>query len=152
MAVYLPRLEGEALSQPAAAEASPTGSEHILFVDDEEMLAEASRLILESMGHKVTTRVNSVGALNLFRAQAWNFDLVISDVTMPKMNGIELARKLIEIRPDIPIILTTGFTDLIKPEEAAGIGIREVLIKPYSKRDLGKTIRRVLDKPQVPDN
>ena len=152
VAVYLPQLEGEVVTQPADTEANPAGSEHILFVDDEEMLAEVSRLTLEKLGHKVTTQVSSVEALNLFRAQAWNFDLVISDVTMPKMNGIELARKLLEIRPDIPIILATGFTDLIKPDEAASIGIREVLNKPYSLRDLGETIRRVLDKPEEPDN
>ncbi len=152
VAVYLPQLEDEAVTQPKDAEASTVGSEHILFVDDEEMLAEVTRLTLERLGHKVTTRVNSVEALNLFRAQAWNFDLVISDVTMPKMNGIELARKLLEIRPDIPIILATGFSDLIKPKEAASIGIREVLNKPYSLRDLGTTIRRVLDKAEEPAN
>ena len=68
VAVYLPQLEGEAVTQPTDAEASTAGSEHVLFVDDEEMLAEVTRLTLERLGHKVTTRVNSVEALNLFRA------------------------------------------------------------------------------------
>ena len=150
MVVYLPRLERVGVTRPAAAEARPAGSKHILFVDDDEMLTEASRLILESMGHRVTAWANSVEALNLFRAQPRKFDLVISDVRMPMMNGIELARKLLKIRPDIPIILATGFTDLIKPEEITSIGVREVLHKPYSLRDLGTTIRRVLDEPAEP--
>ena len=89
---------------------APGGTEHILFVDDEEMLVQAGQLMLEHLAYKVTARTDSMEVLSLFRAQAESFDLVICDITMPKMNGLELARRLMEIRPDVPIILATGFS------------------------------------------
>ncbi len=84
-------------------------------------------------------------ALESFRSEPGSYDLVVSDVTMPGMTGVELSRRLMEIRPDIPIILSTGFSELITPEEAKRLGIRELIMKPYDRRQLAETIRRVFD-------
>ena len=143
--VYLPRDSIKVSERPKAVEIVPKGTEHILFLDDEEPLVRAGQQSLESLGYKVTARVDSVEVLNLFRAQAESFDLVFCDITMPKINGIELARQLLGIRPGVPIILATGFSELITPEEAKRWGIRELVMKPYAILDLAKAIRRVLD-------
>ncbi len=141
--VYLPRVEGLP-ERTETVESVPSGDEHILFVDDEEMLVQAGKLMLEHLGYTVTARSDSREALELFSEESEEFDLVISDVTMPKMNGVVLAEHLLEIRPDIPIVLTTGFTDLFGPEDAENLGIREVMVKPYPIHTLAKTIRSAL--------
>ena len=100
--------------------------------------------MLESLGYKVTTRTSSIEALELFKAKAENFDLVITDLTMPNMTGDEFAKELIRIRPGIPIILCTGYSTRINPQHAATMGIRAFVSKPVLKRDIAKTIRNVL--------
>ncbi|MFH2220217.1 MAG: PAS domain S-box protein, partial [Pseudomonadota bacterium] len=123
----------------------PTGTERILFVDDELSIAKMSGHILESLGYKVTVRTSSVEALELFKARANDFDIVITDMTMPNMTGDKLAAALIKIRPEIPVIICTGYSKELSPESAADVGIKAFTYKPIIKSDLAKTVRNVLD-------
>ena len=143
--VYFPRLEKAVALEAPAKGPVLGGKERILFVDDEEQLSRMGQQMLERLGYDVTSRTSSVEALEAFRAQPDRFDVVITDQTMPNMTGMELAGELMAIRSNIPIILTTGFSELVTPEKARAIGIREYIMKPVVARDLGKAIRRVLD-------
>ena len=109
-------------------------------------MAKIGKQLLESLGYEVTTRISSIDALDLFKARPETFDLVITDMTMPNMTGDELAKNLMAIRPDIPVILCTGFSARITEEKAKIMGIRGLVSKPILKRDLAEIIRRVLDK------
>jgi PAS domain S-box-containing protein len=140
-----PRIEQEIVPEATAAEALPTGSERILFIDDEEPLVDLGMGMLESLGYSVTIKTNSLEALETFRAKPDAFDLIITDVTMPAMTGIELAKELMAIRPDIPIILCTGFSELINEKQAKEMGIREFVMKPFVIGKHAKTIRKVLE-------
>ncbi|MCK5266534.1 MAG: response regulator, partial [Spirochaetes bacterium] len=97
------------------------------------------------LGYSVIGKTSSKEALEIFRSQPDHFDLVVTDMTMPNMTGVELAEKLLQIRSDIPIILCTGFSDRVMQEKARSIGIREFINKPISPRGLGESVRRVLD-------
>jgi PAS domain S-box-containing protein len=123
----------------------PTGSESILFVDDESSLVEVAKEILGNLGYNVTTTVSSVEALNILRNDPGKFDLVITDMVMPVMTGDKLSQTIIQIRPDIPIIMCTGYSEYISEDQAKSIGIREFIMKPIEWKDLSKTIRKVLD-------
>jgi CheY-like chemotaxis protein len=122
-----------------------TGREHILFVDDEAFQADIAQQMLSRLGYRLTTCTSSNGALELFRQSPQEFDLVITDMTMPHMPGDVLARELISIRPDIPIIVCTGYSDRMDSEIADEIGIRELVMKPVVMKEIAQIIRRVLD-------
>ncbi len=122
----------------------PTGTERILFVDDEESLTESGQELLESLGYSVISATKSLEALELFTNNPDAFDLVITDQTMPGMTGMELSEKLLAVRPDIPIILCSGFSEAITPEKLRTIGIRAIMTKPFVKRDMAQCIRNVL--------
>jgi PAS domain S-box-containing protein len=121
------------------------GSERILLVDDQDVVAELGKKMLERLGYRVTVRTNSVDALGLFRAKPHDFDLVLTDMTMPNMTGDKLAGELIKIRSDIPIIMCTGFSDTMSEKKAATLGIKGFLLKPILKKDLSQKVREVLD-------
>jgi two-component system cell cycle sensor histidine kinase/response regulator CckA len=123
----------------------PSGIERILFIDDEPAIVEMGRQILESLGYEVVTRTSSIEALEYFKARPDNFDLVITDMTMPKMTGEVLASELMRIKPNIPIILCTGFSARMDEKKAMALGIRAFVSKPILKRDIAVTIRKVLD-------
>jgi two-component system cell cycle sensor histidine kinase/response regulator CckA len=123
----------------------PTGKERILFVDDEELLIEFGKETLERLGYVVDTRASSIDALEAFRACPQKYDLVISDFTMPKMTGENLAKAIKKRRPDIPIILCSGFSARISPDTITRIGISDVLMKPVTISDLANSVRCVLD-------
>jgi two-component system cell cycle sensor histidine kinase/response regulator CckA len=142
--VFLPRIEEKIAVKADVKAALPTGTEHILFVDDEKALTKLGREMLKSLGYTVTTKTSGIEALDAFRAAPSAFDLVITDMTMPGLTGSELARELMAIRPDLPIILCTGFSELINGSKAKEAGIREFVMKPYIMSDLAKTIRRAL--------
>jgi len=127
------------------AEELPRGHERILLVDDEEAIIDLGQRMLEHLGYRVTTRSSGASAFKLFLQNPWRFDLVITDMTMPKMTGEELARKLLLIRRDIPIILCTGYSAAISKERARSIGIGEFVMKPIVIGKLARTVRRVLD-------
>jgi CheY-like chemotaxis protein len=122
-----------------------SGTEKILFVDDEVPIAKMASQILERLGYKVTTRTSSVEALELIKMKPSHFDLIITDMTMPNMTGDKLTVELMKIRPDIPVILCTGYSNKISEESAFKIGIKALVYKPIVKIDLAKKIREVLD-------
>jgi PAS domain S-box-containing protein len=121
------------------------GNERILLVDDDEEILEMEEQILNYLGYKVTTALNSHDAVDIFRDDPEKFDLVITDMAMPLMSGEKLAKKLLNIRSDIPIILCTGFSEIMSEEMAAEYGIQGFLTKPVSMKDLADKIRKLLD-------
>ncbi len=143
--VFIPVSKKEQLSENDAADCVLTGKENILFVDDEQILAEMDKRMLERLGYNVTIKSSSLEALTTFHKHHDQFDLVITDQTMPGMTGADLARRMIQIRPDIPIILCTGFSSIISEEGAKSIGIKGFAHKPLTKEDLSKLIRKVLN-------
>ena len=122
------------------------GTEHILLIDDEKAIVEMEQNMLERLGYKVTSRSSSIEALEAFRATSDKFDLVITDMSMPNMSGDKLAVELTRIRPDIPVLLCTGFSEIMSEEKAAAMGIKDFLLKPIAMKDLSHKIREVLDK------
>ncbi|MHB1349434.1 MAG: PAS domain S-box protein [Desulfobulbus sp.] len=142
--VYFPRVEIPAPAVQPQEDANVAGDETILLVDDEKVLAEMEQRILERLGYHVESRVSSIEALQAFRANPMKFDLVITDQAMPNMTGVELARELLAIRPDLPIILCTGFSKQINEANARSLGIRAFIMKPLLKSEIAKVIRQVL--------
>ena len=143
--VYLPVTLEPERSEDAQTETPTEGNERILFVDDERQFVEMGSQALSRLGYSVTAITSSVEALALFRRQSDQFDLVISDMTMPNLTGYDLAAELMKIKPGIPIILLTGYSKKITEEAAMGIGIKAFAHKPIIKRDLAEMVRRVLD-------
>jgi CheY-like chemotaxis protein/anti-sigma regulatory factor (Ser/Thr protein kinase) len=143
--ILLPRIETAFGERPATPAQLPTGSEHILFIDDEQPLADAGKAQLESLGYHVLALTSSAEALEIVRRDPDRFDLVITDQTMPHITGHDLARRLMDIRSDIPVILCTGFSETVSPEKAQAAGIREFVMKPLSRKELAERVRRVLD-------
>lgn len=128
-----------------ATEVQHSGHERILVVDDEEAIAKLEKQMLERLGYKVTSRVNSLEAVEVFKARPEDFDVVVTDMTMPHMTGDQLAKELRMIRPDIPVIICTGFSERINAETAEKIGIKGFLMKPILKAELSRIVRKVLD-------
>lgn len=117
-------------------------------MDDEEAIVLMTQQTLERLGYQVTTRTSSVEAHEAFRAKPDEFDLVITDMTMPNMTGLELASRLREIRADIPIIICTGYSEIIDGNKAKASGILGYVMKPVTKDEIARTIRQVLDKEE----
>ncbi len=143
--VLLPRIQPADLPVPASFEPLPKGHGRILIVDDEKTVNDMESRMLRRLGYEVVSKSGSQEALDAFRSEPAHFDLVLSDQTMPKMTGAALARELIEIRPDIPIILCTGHSDAIDEDKAKAMGIRGFLMKPLSLESLAKTVRELLE-------
>ncbi len=144
--VYLPITEdADIANELAPSNGAAKGNERILLIDDEEQIVSMEQQMLENLGYEVTARTDSTKALEEFSEQPHNFDLVITDMTMPQMTGDELAQKLLDIKPDIPVILCTGFNEDITEEKALAMGIQKFVMKPVIKNDLATTIRTVLD-------
>ena len=110
------------------------------------MLVEMGQAMLERLGYHVTTRTNSLDALMTFQNQQDAFDLIITDQTMPGMTGIDLARRILQIRPQMPIILCTGYSSLITEDKAKAVGVKGFAFKPLAKKELGELIRKVLER------
>jgi PAS domain S-box-containing protein len=143
--ILLPKVTTEKRTDAPLFEQSLTGKERVLFIDDEEFLVEWGQALLERMGYEVTAMNDSAEALETFSSDPSRFDLVITDQTMPRITGLNLARELLKIRPDIPVILCTGHSESITLEKLKEAGVREFLMKPLAKKDLTEVIRRVLD-------
>jgi DNA-binding NtrC family response regulator len=120
--------------------------EAILFVDDEKSIADMAQEMLKRLGYKVKTSLNPLQALDLFQSKPDEFDLVITDMTMPQMTGAKLSEKLMKIRSDIPVIICTGHNSFIDEEKAKQLGIAGYLMKPTSMSKMAKVIRKVLNK------
>ena len=146
--VFLPKAATEESVREESSEAAAQGSERILFIDDEEVLAEMGRTMLERFGYRVVVQTDSAQALRDFAEHPDQFDLVITDQTMPKMTGVALAEKLLQIRPDIPIILCTGYSDVVSEQTARAKGIRELVMKPLARKEMVEVIHRVLEKKE----
>lgn len=143
--VYLPMLPSETRVADPEDKALPLGSERILFVDDEPFQTKMFEHMLGLLGYKVETRNSSAEALNLFKEDIKGFDLVITDMIMPKMTGDQLAQKMLALRPDLPIVLATGYSDGFSEAEAKKMGLRGFALKPLVMEELAKLIRQVLD-------
>ena len=147
--VYLPVIDDMDVEiEPLMTAGATNGNERILLIDDEEQIIDFERRILESLGYEVTPKTDSEEALAEFSARPDRFDLVITDMTMPKITGDRLARRLMDINPQIPVILCTGFNEAITEEKALAMGIDKFVMKPIVKNELANTIRTVLDNPK----
>lgn len=146
--VFLPRADTTSGDVDALEPKAPVGRERILFVDDEPALVEMGREVLESLGYQVTATTDPLDALRMFREQPDAFDLVITDQAMPHTTGMHLAKELIALRGDLPVILSSGHTDLDR-EAASRNGIRAVVSKPLTRAETARSIRAVLDALQV---
>jgi PAS domain S-box-containing protein len=143
--IFFRAIEETPVVEARETETLPQGRETILFVDDEKAIVKLNRARLQGLGYQVSGTSDPLEALEMFRHKSIQFDLVITDMTMPQMMGDELAAELMKIRPDIPIILCTGFSGRISEEQALENGIRAFVMKPLDVRELAETIRKVLD-------
>lgn len=145
ISVYLPLVEDQQdRKTPSSDSLIIGGSEHILVVDDEEMLAKMTKALLEGLGYKVTAKTDSIEALESFQSDPQGYDLVITDHAMPVMTGLSLAAAIMNIRPEIPVFLCTGFSSAVDPEIARKAGIREFVMKPVTRRHIAELIRKAL--------
>ena len=144
--IFLPilKLKGRG-DRLVASEPLPRGDERIIVVDDDRGIVRLMREILEGLGYRVTTFADSAKALQELREGPQDFDLLLTDMTMPKLTGAELVVEVLRIRPDMPIILCTGFSEMIDAEKAKALGVREFMLKPVEKGELAKAVRRALD-------
>jgi len=147
--VYFPAIDKEMVPETKSVKAVPRGSERILFVDDETMLAELGKAMLEHLGYSVTVCTSSQDAWNTFKNQPDRFDAVVTDQTMPSMTGMDLAMQILHIRPDLPIILCTGYSTLIDENQAKAKGVKGFAMKPLSKQKIATLLRRVLDEDRL---
>jgi CheY-like chemotaxis protein len=142
--IYLPCIPWDMAREVQEEEPLHCRQGRLLFIDDEPVLVHLGEAVLTQLGYDVTTYTSSVEALAAFQAAPDHFDLVITDYTMPQMTGDALTRALRRLRPDIPIILETGFSHTIDAEQAAALGIDAFLLKPWTVLELARTIAQVL--------
>ena len=143
--LYFPSYAAEIVEEENATTETPRGrGQRILFVDDEEALAQMGRKILERLGYAVDALTSAAEAVAAVRLEPMTYDLVVTDLTMPGMTGTDLAKRLLGIRPDLPIVLTTGFSATLTGERVRAMGIREILMKPLSIHGLGEAVNRIL--------
>ncbi|MEW6347544.1 MAG: PAS domain S-box protein [Thermodesulfobacteriota bacterium] len=146
--VYLPALDVSALVRDEHEARDPAGeNQRVLFIDDERPIVEMGKRLLERLGYQVTTRSSGLEALELVRTKPHHFDLVITDITMPSLTGLELARGIRKVRPDIPIILCTGFSELVSDAVLRDIGIQGILMKPILRNEMARAIHEALKGP-----
>ena len=143
--ILFPVMGRQMESETEELKALPKGNEHILFIDDEETLIDLGKSMLKKLGYRVDTQTRPENALDAFGAAPDKYDLVISDMTMPGMTGDSLAGELMKIRPDIPVIICTGYSEKIDEQRAKDLGIKGLIMKPFTIRGLSKTVRDVLD-------
>ncbi len=143
--VYIPALEEVAATSIKIGQKSiPKGTERILVVDDESVIVSLNKAILERLGYTVTATTSSVEALEKVRTQGDEFDLVITDQTMPNLSGVEMAQEILKIKPNMPIILCSGYSSVITEEGALALGIKKYAIKPVDRTTLAQIVREVL--------
>jgi PAS domain S-box-containing protein len=144
--ILFPLAQGKAAVEAATIQEIPRGNETLLFVDDEISIVNMVQRMFERLGYKVQTATTPQDALDRFDLNPDHFDLVITDMTMPQMTGVELSEKLMDIRPDIPIIICTGHSALVDEEKAKELGLAAYIMKPINMRETAQIIRKVLDK------
>ena len=146
--VYLPKAEASAPILPEKQPPIEGGSERILFVDDEQMLVDIGRQALERLGYAVVCRTSPIEALELFKAKPNHFDLVITDQTMPGMSGDSLAKEVMSIRPGLPVIICTGYSQTMDMARAHKIGIKALVMKPILIQELAAAVKKALVKAE----
>ncbi|MBF0497707.1 MAG: response regulator [Deltaproteobacteria bacterium] len=144
--ILLPAVSSKPESTSDFVEAIPTGTESVLLVDDEPGLADTGKMMLERLGYRVTVKTSGVAALGAFMAHPDDFDLLITDMAMPHMTGDKLAQEIMRQRPDLPVILCTGYSEVVNEEKAREMGCSGFLMKPIDITRLAKLIRQVLAK------
>ena len=127
-------------------ESIPTGTEKILVVDDEERSLSLMTTVLERLGYNVTALSCSLEALELFKKNPHQYDLILTDLIMPNLTGDKLVLEIIAIRPDMPVILTSGFTDIIDNDKFKQISNKAFISKPFQAQEFAKTVRQILDR------
>ncbi|WP_163340477.1 PAS domain S-box protein [Desulfopila sp. IMCC35008] len=143
--LYLPVANGDSMIAGALVDDGPVeGSGHLLLVDDEPGIARMMQLTLGTFGYEVTTSLDGEEALDKFKMAPDQYDLVITDMTMPKMTGLRLAREVVAIRPDIPVLLCTGYSEYIEGENLRDNGVREYMLKPVNMVQLSRKIQKIL--------
>ncbi len=145
--LLFPALQGKTMDEPKAFRELPTGKERILFVDDEETMVKLNQQRLERLGYTVIPKTDPTEALRFFRSHPDQIDLVITDMTMPRMTGDKLAQEILKVRSDMPIILCTGYSNRISEARARELGIRKYIEKPIEMENLARSVREVLDGP-----
>ena len=143
--IFIPSLEKGKITHKKEDQNLPTGNETILLIDDEPNIVKIGNVNLRRLGYTVTTQTNSMDALLLFQSDPDKYDLVITDMTMPKLTGDRLSEEIFKIRPGIPIIICSGYQNLFSMERIAKLGVKAFLAKPIMKKELAETVRRVLD-------
>jgi CheY-like chemotaxis protein len=146
--VYFPLVETVPVDNGIAREGIRRGNERILLVDDEPGIVAMSCKMLAAMGYHVTAAANGSEAIERFQEEPHNFDLVITDMIMPDMTGNKLAQLILTIRPDVPVVLTTGYMDQSTLKEAEEMGICSVVLKPFGKKQMSDAIKKALDSPK----
>jgi len=144
--LYFPAVPKEASPEISVAEEMPTGNERILLIDDEQFLVDMGKEMLEYLGYRVEARTSSVDALELFSADPFRFDLVITDMTMPNMTGDKLAMEIIRIRADIPVVICTGYSERLLEERVRTAGVSAFVMKPILMAKLARAVRDALDR------
>ncbi|MGP8050317.1 MAG: ATP-binding protein [Desulfobaccales bacterium] len=143
--VYLPSYQRPSAPEVSMTGPIPRGTEHILLVDDEAAIVQIGREFLQDLGYRVSAFTSAPIAWEEFQSQPRAFDLMITDLTMPAMTGLDLAEAALKLRPDLPVLLTTGYSEANFTAQAQEVGIRQCLLKPLVLRHLGWTVRRHLD-------
>jgi nitrogen-specific signal transduction histidine kinase/ActR/RegA family two-component response regulator len=143
--IQFPLASGEEAPEPGLALPAATGgTERILFVDDEPTMVELGTRMLSSLGYAVTAHLDSTEALAAFQENPDGFDLLITDMTMPRLTGQDLARRIMTLKPEMPVVLCTGYNEYVSPDQAAEMGIRAFVLKPYNRREIARVIREAL--------
>lgn len=145
--IYFPTVYSPAMEDAQESTLMPEGRGlgRILLVDDEDIILSTGQQMLEYLGYEVITKKSSLEALSVFQLQPDRFSLVITDQTMPKMTGAELAKEMLRIRPEVPIILCTGFSEVMDQETAKSIGIREFVMKPFVFSQIADLAKKLLE-------
>jgi len=143
--VCVPKLAEQPGIEAKVEESVPMGRERVLLIDDEKALTETGQKLLQALGYHVTVRNSSVEALKLFTDDPFGFDIIVTDQTMPGMTGLELAKVCVAVRKDIPVVLATGFSHMVNATAASESGIRAFVMKPLTKGELARTVRKALD-------
>jgi len=145
--IFLPIISDQPESENGEPDVFPKGSETILFIDDEKSLVDMTKKILMRLGYVVDATMDPIKAINLFKENPQTYDLVITDMTMPEMTGLELLEKLKKIRNDIPIIICTGYSSVLDEKKAKKLGVSAYLMKPVPMSKLAKQVRQIMDDP-----